>query len=422
MVHGRSPQAPERQPVEIEIGRARAEILEAVRPLGSEEVAFSDALGRVLAEDIFASRWIPSHDNSAMDGYALRAADAATPPVELRVGFDVAAGHPSDRMLGEGEAARILTGAAIPAGADAVVMQEHVERREGRIRVLRAVSVGAHVRRAGSDVHPGTRIAGAGDCLRPAGIGMLAAIGRLRVRVIARPRVAVLATGDELVEPHESVSGGRIVSSNSYSLIAALQDCGASPVYRGIARDEPDAIADEIRAALECDAVVTTGGVSVGDRDWVKSVLADLGADLRLWRVRMKPGAPLAFAILEGKPVFALPGNPVSTLVAFEQFVRPALLRMMGHTRLFRPLEVATLAESYLKTGDRTHFVRVRLGREGTKLVAYQTGDQSSGVLLSMLLAEGLAIIPAATRELPAGAEVQVLCLDRDDLREAPGF
>lgn len=420
MAQGRSPELPPRQPVEI--ARARAEILAAVHPLGSEEIAFSEALGRVLAEDVVSERWIPPNDNSAMDGYALRAADAATPPVELRVGFEVAAGHPSDHSLDAREAARILTGAAIPAGADAVVMQEHVERRGERIRVLRAVKVGDHIRPAGADVRPGMRIAASGDCLGPPAIGMLAAIGRTRVRVTGSPRVAVLATGDELVEPEASVAGGRIVSSNSYSLIAALRDCGARPDYRGIARDERGEIAELLRAALDCDAILTTGGVSVGDRDWVKSVLADLGGDLRLWRVRMKPGAPLAFAILGGKPVFALPGNPVSTLVSFEQFVRPALLRMMGHTRLFRPVEVATLVGGYRKAGDRMHFVRVRLEREGGQLLARSTGDQSSGVLLSMLRADGLAIIPADAHELPAGARVPVMRLDRKDLCEAPGF
>ena len=212
------------------------------------------------------------------------------------------------------------------------------------------------------------------------------------------------------------------MSSNSYALQAAVLDAGAEPVLLGIARDEPDEIADSFRRALRCDLVISTGGVSVGDRDWIKSVLADLGGDMHLWRVRMKPGAPLAFVTLEGRPVFGLPGNPVSTLVTFEQFVRPALLAMMGRHEIFRPVERVRLAEAYRKPAGRAHFVRVELERGDGIPVARVRADQSSGVLLSMVRADALVFVPEETTELPANAEVPAILLDSDRLRAEPGY
>ena len=234
--------------------------------------------------------------------------------------------------------------------------------------------------------------------------------------------MAILATGDELVEPDRLEPDGRIVSSNSYSLRSALRTLGAEPIYLGIAPDEPEQIAARLRQALGCDAVVSTGGVSVGDRDWIKQVLADMGGDMRLWRVNMRPGAPLAFAVIDGKPVFGLPGNPVSTLVTFEQFVRPALLRMMGHTRVFRPVESAILAETFEKPPGRIHFVRVVVEERDGQRYAVATGDQTSNMLLSMVRADGLAIIPAGAERVAGGSEVLVQLLGRDDLRADPGF
>jgi molybdopterin molybdotransferase len=412
----------EPQRASVSVAEARSLILDAVRPTGAETVGLTGAAGRVLLEEVRSGRLIPPLDNSAMDGFALRSADAASLPATLRVVEELPAGRTSERKLGPGEAARILTGAAIPAGADAVVMQEHCRRDGDRVSVERPVRAGDHIRRAGSDVSPDTSVGRTGDVLGPALIGMLAAIGRSQLRVATRPRVAVLATGDELVEPDRLRDDGRIVTSNSYSLQAAIRAAGAEPVYLGIAPDEPDAIAAAFLRALACDAVISTGGVSVGDRDHIKAVLAELGGEMRLWRVRMKPGAPLAFVVLDGRPVFGLPGNPVSTLVAFEQFVRPALLKMMSHQRLFRPVEPATLEHAYQKPGDRLHFVRVELERRNGELRARETGDQSSGVLLSMVRADGLAIVDAEVTELPAGARVPVQLLGRDDLREEPGF
>jgi molybdopterin molybdotransferase len=258
--------------------------------------------------------------------------------------------------------------------------------------------------------------------LHPALVGMCAALGRTQLRVVARPRVAILATGDELVEPDRLETDGRIATSNSYGLQAALQELGCEPVYLGIAVDEPDEIARAFRDALRCDAIVSTGGVSVGDRDWIKQVLAELGGEMRLWRVRMKPGAPLAFVVLQGRPVFGLPGNPVSTLVTFEQFVRPALLKMMGHRALYRPVVTAVLTEEYRKPEGRGHFVRVRLEDVDGQLRATPTGDQSSGILLSMVGAAALAWVPEDETRVPAGGEVLVQLIRRSDLVEEPGL
>lgn len=415
-------ESPQPERTSVSIAEARDVILGAVRPLGPETVGLRDALGRVLAEEIRAGHSIPPSDNSAMDGFALRAEDVRAVPAMLRVVEELPAGHRSSRKLGPGEAARILTGAAIPEGADAVVMQEHAERDGDRVRVLRGVETGENVRRRGSDVVPDTAIAGPGDVLGPPLIGMLAAVGRTQLQVVTRPRVAILATGDELVEPDRLTDDGRIVTSNSYGLQAALQDAGAEPVYLGIARDEPDAIAAAFREALRCDAVVSTGGVSVGDRDWIKQVLAGLGGALRLWRVRMRPGAPLAFVVVEGTPVFGLPGNPVSTLVTFEQFVRPALLAMLRQERRFRPVIRAVLTRDYEKAPGRAHLVRVTLEERDGRTFAAPTGDQSSAILLSMVRAGGLAYVAEEVTRVPAGGEVTVQLLTRRDLRADPGF
>ncbi len=411
---------PER--VDVTLPGARAEILAAIRPLGAERVALSGAVGRVLAEEIRADRRIPPLDNSGMDGFALRSADVARVPATLRVVEDLPAGKRTSRKLEPGEAARIMTGAAIPDGADAVVMVERTETRGGEGVVRESVSRGDNVRRAGSDVSPGDAIAEEGDVLRPALVGMLAALGRSSVRVSARPRVAVLATGDELVEPEALRDDGRIASSNSYTLCAALAEIGADPVYLGIARDRPEEIEARLREALRCDAAITTGGVSVGDRDFARSVLAGLGGTMRLWRIAVKPGAPMAFACVDGRPVFALPGNPVSTLVVFEQLVRPALLRMAGHRRVYRPVVRAVLDDDYRKPPGRMHLVRVRLDARDGVLHARPTGDQSSAILLSMVNADALAIVPADVTRVAAGSEVPVQLLGRDDLHAEPGF
>jgi molybdopterin molybdotransferase len=331
------------------------------------------------------------------------------------VAYEVAAGGCAPRPLAPGEAARIFTGGPLPPGSDTVVRQEDTEAAGGRVAVRVAPRAGEHVRSAGEDVREGEQVLAPGTRLRAAHLGMLAALGRGVVAVRQRPRVAILSGGDELVEPDRSVAGGRIVASNSYSLAAQCREAGAEPVYLGIARDRPDEIERGLRAGLRCDVLLSSAGVSVGEHDHVRPVLEKLGCRLAFWGVRMKPGFPLAFGRFEaeGLPlVFGLPGNPVSAMVTFEQFVRPALLRMAGRTRVFRPVVEVRLAEALEKPAGRLHFVRVELARRGAELVATPTGNQSSGVLRSMTEGSGLLVFAAEATRLEAGARARVQVLD----------
>ncbi|MFI5314844.1 MAG: gephyrin-like molybdotransferase Glp [Myxococcota bacterium] len=415
-------EAVEAERTSVSVAEARELILGSISPLGIETVGLGEASGRVLAEEIRAGVLIPPADNSAMDGYAVRAADTAGAPVVLRFGEDLPAGKRSERKLVAGEAARIMTGAALPEGADAVVMVEDTETEGERVRIHRSASLGQHVRRAGEDVRPGVVVAAPGAVLRAPLVGMLAAIGRSVVAVRARARVAVLATGDELVEPDRLRDDGRIASSNSYALCAALREIGAEPVYLGIAPDDPTEIEARFRTALGCDAVISSGGVSVGDRDWIKQVLVGLGGVMKLWRIAMRPGAPLAFVRVGERPVFGLPGNPVSTYVTYEQFVRPSLLRMMGHQKVFRPVASAQLEADYRKPAGRAHFVRVALERRGEELWARESGEQGSNILLSLVRADGLAFVPAEATRIARGERVAVQLLYDDSLVAEPGI
>ena len=417
---------------DLDAREALAAILEHTPVLGAETLALPAALGRVLAEPIVSGRRIPPADNSAMDGYAARAADltgaSETAPRELPVAFEIAAGGGAERPLRAGEAARILTGAPLPPGADVVVRQEDTQRRGDRVLIQVAPPVGEHVRHAGEDVQPGDAVLAAGRRIGPAEVGMLAALGRGFVAVRQQPRVAILSGGDELVEPDADVAGGRTVSSNSYSIAAQCREVGALPVYLGIARDAPDDIESRLRAGLAADVLVSSAGVSVGDRDYVRGVLTKLGCRLLFWGVKIKPGYPLAFgafgdAAERGPLVFGLPGNPVSAMVTFEQFVRPALRKLTGHTRLHRPTLRVTLAETLRKREGRLHFVRVRLQRDGERVLARSTGNQGSGVLRSMTEAHALLVFPAEASELREGETVWVQLLDEEFLAaDAPGF
>jgi molybdopterin molybdotransferase len=364
-----------------------------------------------------------------MDGYALRAEDArgsgAEHPARLPVAFEVAAGDPGTRALPAQSAARILTGAPLPEGADCVVRQEDTLRRGDEVWIRIEPGRGDHVRRAGEDVEPGMRVLAPGTPLSAAHVGMLSSLGRAFVAVHQRPRVAILSGGDELVEPDGDVAGGRIVASNSWSIAALCRELGAEPVYLGIAPDRPDEIERRLRAGLACDVLVSSAGVSVGDRDYARGVFEKLGCQLLFWGVRIKPGYPLAFGAFEGRGplVFALPGNPVSALVTFEQFVRPALLRLLGHARLFRPQLEVTLGETLRKEPGRLHFVRVRLRREGSRVVAHSTGNQSSGVLRSLCEAQGLLLFGEEARLLREGDTATVQVLDPGFLAaDGPGF
>lgn len=404
-------------------------VLEAARPLPAERVPVAAAQGRVLAEAIVSGRTLPPADCSAMDGYAVQAADlagaTAAAPRALAVRFEVAAGGAASAAIGAGEAARIFTGAPLPPGADTVVRQEDTRRESERVLVEVAPPRGDHVRPAGEDVRAGDPVLAPGVRIGPAEIGLLASLGRSEVSVHQRPRVAILSGGDELVEVDGDPAGGRIVSSNSHSLAAQCREAGAEPFYLGIARDTPEALEEVLRRGLRSDVLLSSAGVSVGDHDHVRPVLEKLGCTLVFWGVEIKPGFPLVFGRFgeSGPLVFGLPGNPVSAMVTFEQFVRPVLLRLQARTRLHRPLVEVTLGETLRKKSGRMHLVRVFLERRGEEIVARTTGSQSSGVLRSMSLAHGLLVFPAEAESLAEGARARVQVLDADFLAaDAPGY
>ncbi len=386
---------------------ARKIILDAVSPLGAELVPLLDAVGRVLAEDVVAPRELPGWDNSAMDGYAVRA-DGAGPAKSLALSAYIPAGSAGSDSLQPGTAARILTGAPLPPGADAVIPFEDAEEREGRVFPRAQVRAGAHVRRKGEDIRAGERVLGRGIVVGPAEVSFLATCSRLSVPVFSRPRVAIVSTGDELVEVGEPLAPGKIHDSNGPAVAAAVKQAGGEPVLLGIARDEPKSLRSRLAEGLRADVLVTTAGVSRGDRDLVREVLAELGVRQVFWNVDIKPGRPMAFGMRGRTPVLSLPGNPVSTLLTFEQFVRPALLRVMGHRDVLRPLVPAILQEEIPGKPGRVSLVRVRLERRGGELHAWSAGKQATGILRTMLRADGVAIIPAEWGDVRPGTTIQV--------------
>jgi molybdopterin molybdotransferase len=401
----------------LSVEEALERILARVPVLGAETVALGAARGRVLAQAVAATADVPPWAASSMDGYAVRARDVAGAapdrPVALRLATAVAAGEWPSRETGAGEAARILTGAPLPPGADAVVPQEEVGRQEDRVIVSRPVAAGACVRPRGEDIRAGEAVLSPGTVLGPAALGVLATLGCPVVRVVQRPRVAVLSTGDEVADLGEPLGPGRIPNANTYSLAAQVEEAGGVPLTLGVARDSREDLRERFRWALGAHAVVSSAGVSVGDRDLVREVAADLGAELDFWQVSMRPGKPVTFGLLQGRPFFGLPGNPVSSMVTFELFVRPALRRMGGHPGLHRPRVRAVAGSALDNPGSRRGYLRVVLRREGERLLATPTGDQGSGILRSMLLADGLAILPPGSR-VEAGAPVEVILLRRE--------
>ncbi|MBI3455873.1 MAG: molybdopterin molybdotransferase MoeA [Candidatus Rokubacteria bacterium] len=401
----------------LSVEEALERVLAVTPVLGCETVELTAALGRVLAEPVVAGRDLPPWNNSSMDGYALRASDTASAtadrPARLRLLGEIPAGAVAEREVGSGEAYRILTGAPMPGGADAVIPQEEV-RREGTVVVVpRPVGRGDFVRPQGEDIRAGESILASGALLGPAALGVLAALGRPLVRVYQRPRVAILSTGDELVDLGRVPGPGQIPNSNTYTLSAQVREAGGIPVNLGIARDAREELEERFRWGLTADVLVSSAGVSVGDRDFVRGVMEKLGAELDFWKVSMRPGKPLTFGRLGGRPFFGLPGNPVSSMVTFELFVRPALRRMGCHERLFRPRVRARLLAPLDNPGPRRGYLRVRLFDEGGQITARPTGEQGSGILRSMLLADGLAVLPPDTR-VEAGMALEVILLRGD--------
>jgi molybdopterin molybdotransferase len=393
----------------LTVEEALEAIVSRVEPLGTERVEILSGLGRVLAEPIVSRREIPPWPNSSMDGYAVRSADTGQ-GVALKVVGRIEAGALPARAVGAGEAMRIFTGAPLPDGADAVIPQEDVEAVNGRIDLRGSVDAAAYVRAAGEDVRVGDRVLEPGTVLSAAEIGLLATLGYGQVRVYRRPRVAILSTGNELADLGAEPGPGQIPNTNTYSLTAQVLEAGGEPVSLGVARDRLEAIAERVAGARDADMLVSSAGVSVGDLDLVRKALIEAGAELHLWQVSMRPGKPITFGSLAGHPVFGLPGNPVSAMVTFELFVRPALLKMSGRRRLTRPRVPARALTPIANPGNRRGYLRVQLERNGEVLGARLTGEQGSAILRSMVIADGLAVIDPDTT-VATGSIVEVILL-----------
>lgn len=403
----------------IPVREAIERVIAGIAPLEPLEVPLLEAAGLVLAQDVNSPLDVPAHTNSAMDGYAVLSQDvrgaSAGSPRRLRVVESIAAGSFPTRPVGRGEAARIFTGAPLPAGTDGVIRQEDTERDGDWVLVRSDRDAGRNIRLAGEDLRRGARVFDAGTVLEAAQLGVLASMAASRVVARRRPRVAIIASGDEIADLDERdaiLNGTKVASSNSYTLHVLVRDAGATPVPLGIARDTLESVRSLLeRGAREADLVVSTAGVSVGEHDYVREALAALGATMDFWRVRMRPGSPLGFAHIAGKPWIGLPGNPVSTMVCFELYVRPAIRRMMGHRALHRRTIRVTLEEEIRTAGRLTHFLRGVVSESGAGLKARLTGPQGSGILTSMARANALLVVPEDANVLPAGAVVTAIPL-----------
>src|SRR3989454_7776341 len=398
-------------------------ILEHVAPLPTTRRPLREALDRVLAEDVASPIDLPAWDNSAMDGYAARAADVerAGPDhkITLAVIEAVAAGQFPTQPIGPGQVTRIFTGAPLPAGADPVVRQEDTEPAEpGSVRVVTGRDARKNVRYRGEDIRKGEVVLGAGSALGPAQLGVLASIAHATPLVHDAPRVAFMGSGDEIVDldrADDILSGKKVASSNSYTLDALIRRTGGTPVDLGLARDTKESLREHLAGARGADLIVTTAGVSVGEHDFVREVLTELGGEIKLWRIAMRPGAPVGFGLLGGKPWIGLPGNPVSAMVTFELFVRPAIRRLLGHTLPFRRTVPVCVGEPITLGPKLRDFLRAVVkpgGSGGGALTARLTGPQGSGILTSMARANALLIVPEDRASVAAGATLPALLLD----------
>lgn len=418
----------------ISVHEAIEIILDEINDTGCENVGILDSYGRVLTEDIYAPWDLPPWDNSAMDGFAVRADDLLRTSGEshtkkLKVIEDLPAGYMAKKEVRAGEAIRIMTGAPLPKGSDTVVMVEHTESTESEVTILKEIKKGQNIRPRGEDIKKGELILKKGVTIRPSEVGMLVSMGKATVSVYCKPKVAVMSTGDELVEVDKittdgSVSKlpeGKIVDSNSYTVFSQVLAAGALPIHLGIAKDTKEDLKSKIEAAMSADVIISTGGVSVGDYDFVKDVLDEIGTEMKFWKVAIKPGKPLAFGMIQGKPYFGLPGNPVSSMVGFEEFVRPALLKMMGKSDIFKNIVDARLTEEIRKKPGRTNFIQSCLKEENGDLLVTPIKIRGSAVMSSMVRANSLIVLPKESSGADAGETVKVQPLDSGGRKE-PGF
>lgn len=416
--------------------QAQEIILAHSQRLGIESVPIDRALGRVLAEDVAANRNHPPYDVSAMDGYAIRHADTAgatrEKPVVLKVVDDIRAGSVPECAVATGEASMIMTGAPVPDGADAVIRVEDSRRRSHKgehskeeydsdVDIWAESPPGDHIRLMGENLRLGDTVARAGDAIRPAEVGILAMVKKTEVAVYRQPTVAILSSGDELEDIHEPFDVAKIPNANSYTVMAQLQAIGIRPVVLGIARDTPEHLKEKLLEGLKYDVLIISGGVSVGHHDFVRPTLKDMGITMHFWRVAMRPGHPMAFGSTEKTSVFALPGNPVASMVCVEEFVVPAMRKIMGFTKLFRPTVEAVVGRSVKDKEGRMHFMRATLekGADRTNVVT-SVGSQSSGILMSMVNADVLMLVPASSTGLNEGEKVRVQLLVGSDFQQQP--
>ncbi len=411
----------------LQASEAQRVILESISTLGVESVKLEHSLARVLAEDISANRDLPPYAVSAMDGFAVRSADVAPAPVTLEIVEDIKAGDLPTRTVQAGQCARIMTGAPMPQGADAVIRVEDTvensqETSANSVQIGVAVKPGNFVRPQGEHMRNGDVVLKAGSEITPGVIGVLATVKAAQFAVYRCPRVAILSTGNELEGMNEPVDPNKIPDSNTYAVMAQVQALGIEPVLLGIARDDPLELEKYLQIGLNYDVLLVSGGTSVGVHDYVRPCIEKLGVHMKFWRVAIRPGHPLAFGTTEKTVVFGLPGYPVSSMVCVEEFVIPALRRMMGNSRLYRRTVTARLAHPLKTNPGRTEFVRVQLTHDDSGYVATPTGIQSSGVLLSMARADGLMVVPADCTGLAAGEHVTVQLLDGTTFQDSIGF
>jgi molybdopterin molybdotransferase len=395
----------------LRVEDAQERVLAQLSPLASETIAVVDAVGRVLAAEVKARRMLPPWDSSAMDGYAVRAGDGE----DLRVVGTIGAGHPAEGGIREGEAMRIMTGAPLPEGADAIVMREFAREDNGRVRLDHPAREGDHVRHAGEDIEFGDVAVAAGTLIGPGDLALIASVGQARVSVHRRPRVAIVSTGDELVDVGEEPGPGQIVNSNSPMIAAMVRDAGGEPTIHPITRDDPAALRDRFREALDgADVMLSIGGVSVGEFDYVKDAMAAVGLTMDFWKVAMQPGKPIAFGVAGGKPAFGLPGNPASAFVSFELFVGPALRKLGGRREgIFRTRVSVEIDGSFeRREGGRRLFLRAHVHRDGERLVGRLQSRQGSHMLRSLARTNALVEVSESITRVAGGERLPALLLE----------